>query len=208
MELIGHRGLWCESLEKNSIRALKKCFEHGFGTETDVRDCFGKLVISHDAPLTDTNVGVTDLLENYLTTGCPGTLAFNIKSDGLADRLLKTLWDYRIENYVVFDMSIPDLLSYRDRGARYLVRVSEYEPLCFELLSDSGIWLDGFRSDWYVGAAFDSLLKIGVPLYVVSSELHRRDPTPLWKYLNDYRDERVILCTDRPKDAAEVFFGE
>ena len=48
MEIISHSGYWYKNTEKNSDLAFRRSFSLNFGTETDVRDFDGKLVISHD----------------------------------------------------------------------------------------------------------------------------------------------------------------
>ena len=50
MQVISHRGYWKTAAEKNTATAFARSFEMGFGTETDVRDLNGLLVISHDMP--------------------------------------------------------------------------------------------------------------------------------------------------------------
>ena len=50
MLILSHRGYWISPIEKNKDVAFNRSFSLGFGTETDVRDCAGKLVISHDMP--------------------------------------------------------------------------------------------------------------------------------------------------------------
>ena len=48
MEIISHRGYWFKNSEKNSDLAFRRSFSLSFGTETDIRDFDGELVISHD----------------------------------------------------------------------------------------------------------------------------------------------------------------
>jgi nucleoside-diphosphate-sugar epimerase len=48
MNIISHRGFWLKDEEKNTIQAFERSFEFGFGTETDIRDYKGELVISYD----------------------------------------------------------------------------------------------------------------------------------------------------------------
>ena len=48
MEIISHRGLWNNLNEKNTNIAFHSSFKNKFGTETDIRDYNGNLVISHD----------------------------------------------------------------------------------------------------------------------------------------------------------------
>ena len=53
MKILSHRGYWNNLTEKNSKSAFRRSFQLGFGTETDVRDLNGELVISHDMPIFD-----------------------------------------------------------------------------------------------------------------------------------------------------------
>ena len=47
MVILSHRGYWKDA-RKNSVDAFKASFVREFGTETDIRDYNGELVISHD----------------------------------------------------------------------------------------------------------------------------------------------------------------
>ena len=53
MIIISHRGYWKEPAEKNQPVAFHRSFDLGFGTETDLRDNTGQLVIAHDMPRGD-----------------------------------------------------------------------------------------------------------------------------------------------------------
>ena len=50
IKIIAHRGFWKIESEKNTMLALERAIENGFGFETDLRDYAGKLVISHNPP--------------------------------------------------------------------------------------------------------------------------------------------------------------
>ena len=82
MRILSHRGFWLEPAEKNTMAAFRRSFELGFGTETDIRDSAGKLVISHDIPA-GSEPTLVDVLDLMRATGCTGPLALNIKADGL-----------------------------------------------------------------------------------------------------------------------------
>jgi hypothetical protein len=64
----------------------------------------------------------------------------------------------------------------------------------------AGVWLDAFESDWYDAGTIHRLLAADKPVAVVSSELHGRDPQPLWKLLHCIKDPcgRLMCCTDHP----------
>ena len=50
MQIISHRGYWKNPDERNQHVAFVRSFDSGFGTETDLRDICGKIVVSHDMP--------------------------------------------------------------------------------------------------------------------------------------------------------------
>ena len=54
-------------------------------------------------------------------------LALNIKADGLHIKLKELIEEYKIENYFVFDMSVPDGLGYLKQNMKAFTRESEYE---------------------------------------------------------------------------------
>jgi glycerophosphoryl diester phosphodiesterase len=111
MIVISHRGYWKKAHEKNLLIAFERSFSLGFGTEMDIRDYKGELVISHDIA-DESCILVKEMLDIYNKYGGNLPLAFNIKSDGLQMKLKELLEKYDIENYFVFDMSIPDGLQY------------------------------------------------------------------------------------------------
>ena len=88
MKILSHRGYWKEASEKNSVTAFLRSFNLNFGTETDLRDQNGEIVISHDIPKNDSL-----LFKNFLKAlnDKPLTLALNVKADGLAKELKKIL---------------------------------------------------------------------------------------------------------------------
>ncbi len=112
MEIISHRGYWKEINEKNTNTAFERSFSLNFGTETDLRDYMGNLVISHD--IANSNCIIADefflIYRRYAYQHL--TLALNIKADGLQNELLKLLELHNIHNYFVFDMAIPDTIGY------------------------------------------------------------------------------------------------
>ena len=104
MHIISHRGYWQKSDEKNCGVAFRRSFDFNFGTETDIRDSNGQLVISHDMP-TGNEMLLADLLKILDNRNL--TLALNIKADGLATQLKKTMRAMALDSWFVFDISIP-----------------------------------------------------------------------------------------------------
>jgi glycerophosphoryl diester phosphodiesterase len=206
MEIISHRGLWNQSTYKNSSLAFQESFKNGFGTETDIRDYNGKLVISHDIANCD-SLDLEEFLELY-SNSSNKTLALNIKSDGLTSKLKEILNKYSIDNYFVFDMSIPDTIPYCLNKINFFIRQSEFENDLPFYDDCNGIWLDSFSSIWYNQDIIENHFKRGKKVCIVSSELHGRDKEILWELLlkeNLFKSENLILCTDFPLDAYKYF---
>lgn len=204
MKILAHRGLWREKgLEPNSIAAFQAAFDENFGLETDVRDCLGKLVISHDPPLPEAPA-FRDLLSIYERSCLP--LAFNIKADGLARQVHDAMAASSIVNWFVFDMSIPDTLSQMAAGNPVFMRNSEYEHYPYLAKHTVGIWLDMFNDIWYGRDTLAGALEQGF-VCVVSAELHGdKEYMPQWQLLQEFAgNDKLMLCTDLPR-AAQKFF--
>ena len=203
MEVLSHRGYWTEASEKNTRAAFERSFALGFGTETDVRDHDGRLVISHDMP-----IGEALAFEAYLDclarkAARPLLQAINIKADGLAAALARTMKDCA-HPWFVFDMSLPDTLGQLRAGNPVYLRMSEYETIPAALESRiRGVWLDAFERTWYGVDTIAALLDRGLAVCVVSPELHKRDDHEvLWTALKPLRDRSGLsLCTDLPEQA-------
>jgi hypothetical protein len=203
MNILCHRGYWKVPAEKNTLIAFKRGYDLGLGTETDVRDLHGKLVISHDPPKADA-MSFDDFLD---ITPRALFLALNMKSDGLAQEAMQILKNHGHKAYVFFDMSVPDMRSYIRLGAPVAARLSEFEPWVDKLMIDAPfIWLDAFKGDWYDGAYLSKLLETNKNILVVSSELHGRSTDSQWDLLDSFcQSDKLTLCTDLPEAALMRF---
>ena len=210
MKILSHRGLWRTPEEKNTLGAVRASLENGFGFESDIRDYMGKLVISHniaDAASPDAEE-VFRLLREYQDRYC---FAINIKADGLKDMLSEALARWGLTNYFCFDMSVPQMIEYREKGIRFFTRQSEYEscpPVLLE--AAAGVWLDAFEdASWLTEELLGQYLSMGKEVCLVSPDLHDRPHGEFWKWLRglDIPTAGLMLCTDRP-DEAEIFFRE
>ncbi len=210
MEVLSHRGFWNEPAEKNTTTAFRRSFEHGFGVETDVRDCAGKLLISHDLPR-GTELEFSAFLDLYCNYGQPGVLALNIKADGLQEPVAQCLKQRGIERYFLFDMSVPDMLRTARSGLRFYTRQSEFEKEPLSLYKEAeGVWLDSFESDWIEPGVVAAHLECGKRVCLVSPELHRRPQEGFWEKfvpLSKLAGDKLLLCTDTPLKAKEYFRG-
>jgi hypothetical protein len=188
--------------------SFENSFALGFGTETDVRDCNGELVISHDMP-NSKSMNLNEFFKIYNKYEKKFTLAINIKSDGLQDQLMMCLNSYQIENYFLFDMAVPDALIYIRKGAPTFTRQSEYEtkPAYYEL--SSGVWLDEFNGHWINEETIYRHLEKGKKICIVSPELHQRTYKEEWLHYREIEKKigrgKLTLCTDLPLEAMEFF---
>lgn len=221
--ILAHRGFWTEPAEKNSREALERAFREGFGIETDIRDRNGALVVSHDPPhdppLGDGLMTFDELLDLYgryapraggrETGGQAGTLALNIKADGLQGQLLDALARRGVDDWFVFDMAVPDGILYLRRNAVAYTRQSEYErePSFYE--QATGVWLDAFESDWIDAAVIEQHLAAGKRVALVSPELHGRPHAAAWESWKAVASRAepgmLAICTDFPDKAREFF---
>ncbi len=206
MMVLSHRGYWLDANEKNTVAAFTRSFNLMFGTETDIRDRNGTLVISHDMP-TGKEMSLTDFLSLVGQSNLP--LALNIKADGLVHALKEILLNANISNWFVFDMSIPDMRSYLQAGVSVFVRMSEVERTPAWLDQSQGIWLDNFSDKpWYDAEFIENILNSGKKVCIVSPELHGQNIEPLWSLLLPIsKHPNLMICTDYPERARQ-YFGE
>lgn len=210
IEILSHRGYWQSPSERNTEVAFSRSFAMGYGIETDIRDCNQKCVIAHDMAL-----GCEMDLPCFLDLACkyavsaktPLTIALNIKADGLAGVVGQAMALHPSINYFVFDMSVPDMRSYIAAGIPVFTRMSEVEKHPVWLDTCSGVWLDGFDTEWYDANIITDLLRRGKRVCVVSPELHNRDERGVWTMLRRLQSQSGLsLCTDYPEKASAYFW--
>lgn len=207
MIVISHRGYWREPAEKNSAAAFRRSFSLGFGTETDLRDLSGSLVISHDIARPGA-MPAEEFLAIHRDHDSRLPLALNVKADGLQELLTGLLERFRVPDAFVFDMSVPDQLQWQKTGLQVFTRHSEVEPepACYH--EAQGVWLDAFAGEWWNVDTVRRHLDAGKRVCVVSPELHRREHRRAWDLLAASEvslSAQLMICTDLPEDARRVF---
>jgi hypothetical protein len=208
MQIISHRGYWKIPAEKNSRAAFERSFSLGFGTETDFRDRDGELVVSHD-PAAHGAIPAADVFQLLVRANPALPLAINIKADGLQKLLRTALAEAGIQNYFLFDMSVPDAVQSLKAGLRVYTRHSDVEPAPVLYAESAGVWMDAFHDHgWLTSAAIGDHLARGKAVCVVSPELHGRPQLDFWRTLAQspvVRSPHLTLCTDLPEDAQAFF---
>ena len=204
IEILAHRGYWRHKAEQNTPAALRDALTCGMGIETDIRDYDEGLVIAHDIPnaTSPTLEAFRSILQEE---GFRGTLALNIKSDGLAPLCAKYFSPWR-DQLFFFDMSVPDMRAYLNLDLPVFTRHSDVEAAPTYYHEAAGVWLDQLNGEWIAPETIRAHLEAKKRVAIVSSELHGRDPERLWQIVGLFRDDaRVALCTDHVDHAREVF---
>ena len=210
MKILAHRGYWQEQNERNTPVALRRALDSGFGFESDIRDYMGELVISHN--IADGTCQKAEEVFRWLTEFRDQfCFAINIKADGLKDLLDGLLKKYSVANYFTFDMSVPQMVEYAEMGLTFFTRQSEIEPEPVLYKNAAGVWIDGFwGTDWITEDRLQGHIAQGKKVCLVSPELHQREHLNFWGRLKSFNMDwdQVLLCTDRPDEAAEYFKTE
>lgn len=204
IKIIAHRGYWKTGVEKNTMVALERAIDYGYGFETDLRDYGGKLVISHNPPKGN-EITVESVFEMYSQKQSNVPLALNIKADGLQEMLAELLVKYNINNYFFFDMSVCDTLPYISQHLKIASRCSEYERDMPFYKNSTTVWVDFFIDDSLVIPEVERILKDGKIACVVSPELHGRNYSNVWNQLKGIKKANLYLCTDYPEEADKFF---
>jgi len=208
MIILSHRGYWKTQEEKNLAISFNRSFKLEFGTETDIRDYNGELIISHD--IADENcIEVKDFFNIYNQYNTNLPLALNIKADGLQIKLKELLVKYNILNYFVFDMSVPDGLQYLKQNIKSFTRESEYEKIPSFYNDACGVWLDEFKGHWIDKKTIEKHINNNKQICIVSPDLHKREYKEEWQHYKDIEKDlginNLMICTDYPENAKEFF---
>jgi len=207
MIIISHRGYWNLPEEKNTNKAFDQSFSLNFGTETDLRDHEGELVISHD-PAQKNSMSAELFFSTYIQYEKRLPLALNIKADGLQKLLAAAIKRYDLRDYFVFDMSTPDMVEYLNKDIKVFTRQSEFEitPVLYD--ESKGVWIDSFISNWINEDTIRVHIDNGKQVCLVSPELHKRSYREEWERLKKMpiiTSPDVMLCTDYPEQARSFF---
>lgn len=206
MKILAHRGLWEKTEEKNTMKAIQRAIQEGFGVETDLRDRKGELVVSHD-PACGGEVAADEMFSICAASDAP--IALNIKADGIQKLITAGLEKHAIKDYFFFDMSNPEMVLYKKYEMPYFTRQSDIEKECVLYEDAKGVWIDGFySSEWINETVLREHLSHGKRVCIISDEIHGRDHDRLWTLLRDtglYRESGILLCTDIPTQAAGFF---
>ena len=191
MEIIAHR--------INSIKELKN-LNRKTGVEVDIRSNDKNLIIGHD-PFSD----YIDF-EDWISFYEHGTLVLNVKENGLEDELLKTMNNFKKDNFFILDQSFPYIIKTIKTGEkRCAVRISEYESINTVLsLKDklNWVWIDFFTKFPIDFEIYKILKKHNFKLCLVSPELQGHTDSiclDLKNYIKTNKMNFDAVCTNKLK---------
>lgn len=172
----------------NTVEKLRTV-PHAWGVEIDVRDYDGALRCTHD-PFSS-----GDILEELLSNFCHQLVIFNVKCDGLEQRIEELAVQHKIQNYFFLDVAAPTLVQMTHRGqSRAAVRFSEYEPIEGALAfrgKTEWIWVDCFNRLPLTTECYERLKKY-FKICLVSPELQKHPRS----WIQDFRRQLNGLQID------------
>ena len=206
MHIIAHRGYWKTAAEQNTLAGFRRAFELGYGIETDVRDCLGKIVISHPLPM-----GNELLLDEVLTLhqelnkNLP--LALHLNACGLGNSIQNKVQHYPDSNIFCFGNPLPDLkYCVKNLSLNVFTVGSDICPVYPFFKEVKGIWLDSFMVP-YNKTLIQNLINQGKEVCIVGEDLYGRNNDDLLKQLiqmNLIDNDHLMICTNQP-DAVSAF---
>jgi len=205
MNILAHRGLWKNPNEMNTLEALNLAISKNLGIETDIRDHLGDIIVRHDIGI-ESELYLKELLEALGATDLK--IALNVKASEMGATLSKLLSESKIENYFLFDLSIPDLRKYLDLGLKTYCRISEVEQKAVWSREIKGVWVDSFTGRTTNKDVINYFLDKNLEVSLVSEEIHGRDPLVFWDLISEFiEDPRVSICTDYPLELYDFMYG-
>lgn len=191
-QIIIHR---CNTI--NQLRLTPK----KYGVEIDIRSYKDQLVLHHDPFVKD-----AETFHDWINHFEHGSIILNVKEEGLEEKLIKIMSDYKIDKYFFLDQSFPFLVKYANKGhSKSAIRLSEFESIdtVFSLEGKiEWVWVDYF-SQFPLNKKESYLLHDkGFNICLVSPELQGFNPeVEIVKLQNFIKNNDIIfdtVCTKYP----------
>ena len=196
MNIIAHR--------INSIQELEKV-NKSYGVEIDLRSNSLDIVLEHEALKSDFTK-----FEEWLQYFCHEMIILNIKEEGLENRILDILREFKVENYFFLDQSFPFMVkALRNEEKRVAIRISDLESpkAIYNLVKKNiplpqWIWVDSFSGDWSHLNDLADYTSMGMKICLASPELHGRGlSSELSTILKFVKPSQIdAICTKRPQE--------
>lgn len=178
----------------NKIEELKK-IDTKYGIECDLRNYNNKIILSHDPYLDG------EEFEDFLKYYNHKFIIINIKTSGISNDILNILIKNNIKIFFFLDLSIPEIMSLKDKTDNIAIRLSEYEPieqvLLFKKLA-KWVWVDCFNDLYLDNDKYLFLKENNFKICLVSPELQNHDSNEIIKYKNKLYENNIfvdMICT-------------
>ena len=180
----------------NAVEELEKVPPH-LGIEFDLRSDGDRVIVTHDA---FTN-GPT--IEEFFPRIGPRPCIFNVKCEGVEERVLAQAAKARIDEFFFLDLSVPAAVKLWKMGeTRIAVRYSEYEP-AESVLAWRGrarwVWVDCF-TEWPSDVVAWARIAEGFKVCLVSPELQGHGAEAIARFRDGLGARHWdAACTKRPE---------
>ncbi|MEO6419779.1 MAG: hypothetical protein ABIP39_10250 [Polyangiaceae bacterium] len=167
------------------------------GIEFDLRSDGDRVIVTHD-PFTN---GPT--IEAFFPHIGRRPCIFNVKCEGIEERVQKLATKHAIEDYFFLDLSIPAAVKLWKAGERRIaVRYSEFEPLAGVMAWEARaawVWVDCFTQYPGTDADWDELAR-AFKICLVSPELQGHGVEAIPKMRADLGERSFdAVCSKRPE---------
>lgn len=179
----------------NTVEELRNIPE-SLGIEFDLRSDGGRVIVTHDP------FAGGPAIEDYFPLIGSRPCIFNIKCEGIEERVLDLATRCNVSDFFFLDCSAPAAVKLLRRGEnRIAVRYSEYEP-CEGVLAWAGkarwVWVDCFTA--YPGNEKDWIrISENFRICLVSPELQGHGVESIDRFLAPLTGLKFdAVCTKRP----------
>lgn len=184
----------------NKIKDLKK-LNKKLGVEVDIRSNLGKLIIHHD-PF-ENGEDFNEWIKHYNHK----FLILNVKEEGLEEKLIKKMDEFKIINYFFLDQSFPFIFKYYQFcNKRSAIRLSEFESITNCKLAQNlcdWVWVDCFNKFILTKSQELKLRQMKYKICIVSPELQGRfERTEIVKIKEKINLKKIkidAVCTKFPE---------
>lgn len=203
MQIIAHR--------VNTI-ALLNAIPKNFGIELDVRYHEDELILHHDPFHHHKNPKPENFAEFLKHYQCVGPMILNIKTEGVEEKCIELMNEFKIKNWFFLDLSMPYFVKYtklaesltiKGFGPENLaVRFSQEEPIEYALnfsKKAKWVWVDCFTKLPLDDENYKKLQAGGFNICLVSPELQKHSTDLIAQFKNQLQGKKIAaVCTKHP----------
>ena len=203
LQIIAHR--------INTIAQLKNVPKN-FGIELDIRYHDNDLVLHHDPFLHHLEPKPEKFSEFLKHYDCSGELILNVKTEGVEEKLIAIMNQFKIKNWFFLDLSMPYFVKYAKLAAsvsvqgftadNLAVRFSEEEPIEYALKfagKAKWVWVDCFTKLPLDDESYKKLKAAGFKICLVSPELQKHSVDRIAEFKKQIGTKFIdAVCTKNP----------